>query len=232
MTTRIVSQRKVLVSLVERHQLARAHLKLILSSQKDFQVAEIDPRVLQPAGKTALEVFVLSHLPSSAVQRFVKLIRRARRNSSILLIGEPPHASAIFLLLRSGVHGFISDDEVTADLNMAIRSLADGRVWLRSSLFNLHEAEKYRAESNRLAAIGSFTAQQMRVIALVRKKLSNKQVAAELGISERTVKFHLQNVFRSLGVDNRHDVRELPLPANCPNGQSDLNLRLPSTIRQ
>jgi len=232
LTTRIPSRRKVLVSLVEEHKLARAHLRLILSGEQDFRVAEIDPRALKPSRTPTPEIFVLSHVTGSMLERYVKLIHRVRKTSKILLVAQPSRVSAVLSLLRSGVHGFVSDEEVEADLRMAVRTLIEGRVWVRSSWLGSDRLNHDSTENAALPGVGSFTTQQSRVVELVRENLSNKQIGAELGISERTVKFHLRNIFMSLGIDNRHAIRDLPSPKNCPTGQSGHNFQLPCTARQ
>ena len=232
MATQIPSQRKVSVSLIEGHQLARAHLKVILSEEADFQVAEVDPRALKPTRTRIPEVFILSHIPGSVIQGHVKLIRRARKNAKMLLVGQPPPVSAILSLLRSGVHGFVSDGDVVSDLRIAVRTLVGGCVWIRLGLLESRRWNRRSLDDSKSPPVSPFTTQQLRVAELVRENLSNKEIAAELGISERTVKFHLRNIFMLLGIDNRHSIRGLLLPGGCPPGQPDLNFQLSSTSRQ
>jgi DNA-binding NarL/FixJ family response regulator len=55
------------------------------------------------------------------------------------------------------------------------------------------------------------TAQERQVAGLVRRGLSNRDVAAQLFVSPRTVDFHLRNVFSKLGVASRAELTALPL---------------------
>ena len=50
------------------------------------------------------------------------------------------------------------------------------------------------------------------MVALVRQGLSNRDAAAQLFVSPRTVDFHLRNVFSKLGVSSRAELAALPLP--------------------
>ncbi len=54
-----------------------------------------------------------------------------------------------------------------------------------------------------------FTPHEKLVLDALAKKLSNKEIAEELNISERTVKFHLENIFSKVGVHDRHSVAKL-----------------------
>lgn len=227
-------KRAISVFLVEQHEIARNHLKLILCKERQFRVTEIDAHKLKlkASRRATLDIFVLSHVSGSIVQKYVKLIHQAGKNRKILVISQPSRVSATISLLRSGVHGFLSDEDVDRDLPSAVRTLTEGRIWVRSNWLIPGTLNHDSAESTVLSGSGAFTPQQLRVIELVRESLSNKQIAAELGISERTVKFHLRNIFMSLGIDNRQAIRDLPLPTDCPTRQSDHNLQLPYPTRQ
>jgi DNA-binding NarL/FixJ family response regulator len=111
-------------------------------------------------------------------------------------------------LLRSGVQGFLSDEEVDTDLRLAIQSVVEGRVWIRLKYLMPGNCSNHPFDGTTFRLTDHFTPQQRRVVDLVNEGLSNKEVAAELGISERTVKFHLQNVFLSLGVNSRHAIQD------------------------
>jgi DNA-binding NarL/FixJ family response regulator len=54
-----------------------------------------------------------------------------------------------------------------------------------------------------------FTPRVELVLGLLERRLGNKEIASALSISERTVRFHLANIFRKLGVHNRYSVAEV-----------------------
>ncbi len=76
--------------------------------------------------------------------------------------------------------------------------------------------EKFR----RLAKVARLSEREGRVFSLVSRGKSSKEIAAEIGISERTAKFHVSNLLRKLGAESRMDVlrlllaptKDLPLP--------------------
>ena len=52
--------------------------------------------------------------------------------------------------------------------------------------------------------VEGFTWRERRIIELVKRRLSNKEISAILNVSEGTIKFHLSNIFAKLGVRDRH----------------------------
>jgi len=229
---RTTSCRKLFsVSLVEPHQIAKKHLKLLLSAEQSFRITESDPQEPTVSGRLIPDVVVLSHFQSSRLPQYVRLIRQRNSDTKILVIESSLRPVRIASLLRSGVQGFVVDNEVDQDLLSAVRTMLDGRVWIRSEHLN-SDKRGPSCDAPALQSSSPFTPHQQRVVDLVRERLSNKEIAVELGISERTVKFHLRNVFVSLGIDNRHALRDLLPAANCPAGQSGHNAQLPYTARQ
>ena len=74
--------------------------------------------------------------------------------------------------------------------------------------------ERYAMLSSTLAgkkrrAHGLLSSRQREIVGLLERRLCNKEIGEGLGISERTVRFHLQNVFDKLGVRDRVSVAEL-----------------------
>jgi DNA-binding NarL/FixJ family response regulator len=100
--------------------------------------------------------------------------------------------------LNAGAHGYLLKDVDPEDLLEAIRSAHGGDVPLdpRAGRVLLEQRGRQgRAEK--------LTSREEEVLRLVGQGLVNKQIARRLGIGERTVKAHLTNVFRCLGVSDR-----------------------------
>jgi DNA-binding NarL/FixJ family response regulator len=211
--------RRIRVCILERHDIAKEHLRLILSRDSAFRIIEINEEQLRTLRRPIPEVFLLSHFHHSVALNLVKLIRHSSKTAKILLIGDAVRSVILFSMIRSGAHGFLSDRDVDGDLCKAVIAVGEGLVWIRSKYLT-HDAKVHSFAQSNLRAPQKFTPQQSRVIDLVRDRLANKEIAATMGISERTVKFHLQNVFRSMGINSRSDI-QAAMPSTVMSGRTD-----------
>ena len=105
---------------------------------------------------------------------------------------------AVAAAIKAGATGYVLKDSRGPELVQAIRAAAAGRVHL------VPEAAAGLARST--AGTGNvepLTPREAEVLRLVARGLGNKQVARELGITEKTVKGHMGNIFQKLGVSSR-----------------------------
>ena len=203
------------ITLVEDHPLAKRHLESLLSNEPGFRMTKTSSRQAEK-GRAIPNIIILSHIHISTLAMYLKRVNRLNRSLRPLVIGAYPRPATLLSLLRSGVHGFVSDDDVDTDLLPAVRSLVQGRVWVRSRYLKFDSDGQRLPENAALQGASPFTPQQQKVVRLVTSGHSNKEIAADLGVSERTVKFHMQNILALLGVNSRHAIREALPPAVRP----------------
>ena len=127
-----------------------------------------------------------------------------------------------FRLINGGLKGMLK------------RALMEGHIWIRSKYLTQNSGDKRSTadDSFPMASTDALTSQQLRVLKLVRENLSNKQIASELSISERTVEFYLRNIFLALNISSRYAVRDLLPTLSCPPGQPALDPQFPPSPRQ
>lgn len=102
------------------------------------------------------------------------------------------------------LHGIFTTDQDEALLSKGLLELLDGRFWFSREQMNLlagfREKPKQQTTNKPLEALSP---REMEVLDLTAKGKSNADIARELFLSEHTVKTHLYNLFRKLGVANR-----------------------------
>ncbi len=192
------------VSILARDSLANAFLVSVLLREPSFRL--LPPRPSTRGGHDRERaVFVLPLEPSlAAAEARLFALRRSFPRAKFLLAGKPPTADQIPSLLRLGAEGFVAADKIESELAAAIKEIWLGHVWIRLEDMAARGAGGHLREAPHDSAGGDLTDRESRTAELVRRGLSNKQIAAEMGITERTVKFHLRNVFLKFGVTDRH----------------------------
>lgn len=118
----------------------------------------------------------------------------------ILVTADGCDRDTILEMLSAGSHGFISKSSSPQELEHALRATARGQVFVSPALGDRPASESSQPRTFNEAKL---TARQKEVLDLLAAGKSNKQIAWALGISEGTVKVHVNAAFRALGVHNR-----------------------------
>jgi DNA-binding NarL/FixJ family response regulator len=123
--------------------------------------------------------------------------------TKILVIANSLSEIVVVEALRRGASGYLSKDDVKADeLQKGVAAVQAGETVLGRGVGNLVArglGSLHRQQEH-------LTDRELEVIRLVAKGDSNKQIASALFLSESTVKFHLQNASRKLGVHRRAEI--------------------------
>ena len=140
----------------------------------------------------------------TAKHKLLSLVGELRENARTLVIGDVTSPLYLRHLFLAGVHGFIDYADLKSQFRPALAAIRDGRLWMPAQTaegFSPWPEDKARVG---FASSGALTPQEHEILRLLAKNLSNKEIGHELRITERTVKFHLTNMFDKLGVRSRH----------------------------
>jgi DNA-binding NarL/FixJ family response regulator len=120
----------------------------------------------------------------------------------VVLVSATSDAGVMRRAVDLGASGFIPKSSTVETISEAIAAVLDGEIWLPEAALALDEANL--SESDELSRrVATLTPQQFRVLEMLAEGLLNKQIAAELQVSEATVKAHVTAIFRKLGVRSR-----------------------------
>lgn len=136
--------------------------------------------------------------------KLLSLVSELRENARTLVIGDVTSPLYLRHLFLAGIHGFIDYADLKSQFRPALAVIRDGRLWMpvqTAEGFSPWLEDKARMG---FASPGVLTPQEVIILSLLSKNLSNKEIGNRLRISERTVKFHLTNMFNKLGVRSRH----------------------------
>ncbi len=122
-------------------------------------------------------------------------------SAAILLLSDEPLNVRAWTRASRPAWGILPLDSSAEELIAAVYALSEGLIVGSPALMFPSEEET--------SARGPLTDREAEVLALLAKGLANKQIAAALGISEHTVKFHVSSIYSKLNVTNRTEaVRE------------------------
>lgn len=108
-------------------------------------------------------------------------------------------------LLKLGVRGFSSRDLSSGSLEKALISIKEGEVWVSRRVTNLslQDMMDYRSIQQSQVEIPDLTGREIEILKTMTLGLRNKEIADRLFISEKTVKTHVNRIFKKLGVNTR-----------------------------
>ena len=179
----------------------RAGLESIIRSHPEFQLAGSFGAVaslVSFARSTELDVIVID---SDSTR---DLSPEEASDAAIVLLTELSDARSISRLLRSGVRAILSRESEPDDVLSAIYAAYDGLVLLNTataeSLAAVYGDQSLESESELSEEI---TSRETDVLRMLAEGLVNKDIAARLGISDHTVKFHISSILDKLGASTR-----------------------------
>jgi DNA-binding NarL/FixJ family response regulator len=205
------------VCIIERHPLAARYLRGLLSKRKFSLVipdnVSILPIRINELKRSSIYLIDQESLPVPLVA-YVRSITRAHGGVKILATGRTLPVDKLCQLLLLGIHGYVSYEEIEEKVILAIETVSRDRLWVAPDVL-----ERFAYKVSNLA-LGkgrnqqAFTDRERLVLDLLQRRLSNKEISAALEITERTVRFHLGNIFNKMGVHDRHSAVDLVRSSN------------------
>jgi DNA-binding NarL/FixJ family response regulator len=193
------------VAVVAEDPRARAGLGALVSEPHGFEVVAQGrsiAEVLAPlenasAQRPAVDVLVVDGLvPASAVAPSSLV-------GVVAIVQDEAEARAA---LEGGVRGVVRRDSGARVLHAIVRAVSEGLIAIDPALGELwsHEPERPRTSAASARAVSEeLTPRESEVLQWLAEGLANKQIAARLGISDHTVKFHVNALMAKLGVQSR-----------------------------
>jgi DNA-binding NarL/FixJ family response regulator len=201
----------VRILLADDHVTVRHGLKLLIDSQPDMKVvaeASDGNHALQLVAETKPDVVVMD-ISMPGMNGLVATQKLKQRHPEIAIVTLTRHGDDAYLqeLLRAGVSGYVLKQSAPTELLHAIRAAAGGGQYLDSTLTARVTAQFLSREGKRVSKSGAtITQRESDVLRLIASGYSNKEIAARMTLSVKTVEAHKSNAMRKLDLNGRIDI--------------------------
>ena len=191
--------------IAEDHQIVREGLRLFLDAQPDMEVVAEATN-----GREALEAVQRHHpdvllldliMPEMDGLAVLRALPQKAPDTRVLVLTSANDDRLVLPAVRAGAAGYVLKTISSAELADAVRQVARGEPVLHPEITRMLMREVRRGPA--AVAGEAFTQRELDVLSLLAHRLTNKEIAAELGISETTVKTHVRNILSKLGVSTR-----------------------------
>ncbi|MEW5953329.1 MAG: response regulator transcription factor [Bacillota bacterium] len=198
---------KIRLLIADDHILIREGLRHVLSIEPSIKVlAEVGDGAEAVAYTLVNQVDIVLmdiNMPNLNGIEACRLIKEKKPATAVIALTIHNQEEYLFELLRAGVSAYILKDVSPDELINTITGVYRGQSYLPPSLTRRVMEEFNRLASNPSDRPYGLTAREMEVLKEVARGSSNKEIAANLHISEKTVKNHLTNIFLKMDVSDR-----------------------------
>ena len=194
------------VMIADDHILMREGIKTLLEFDGKIKVISEAGNGVECLDKLKIyhpDVLLLDiNMPEVDGIEVLKIIKTNKMDVKVLMLTVHNEVEYLIKSLEIGVDGYIMKDSESSELKKAIYMILDDKTYIQPSMIpELNYRLAHRdVEKDKLE---SLTKREKEILIQVASGMSNKEIAINLDISERTVKNHISNIFKKIDVSDR-----------------------------
>lgn len=196
--------KKVRVLMIDDHPIVRSGIRMLLEQSGDIDVVGEAERGDDAVGlikRLKPDVLLLDmEMPGKSGVEVAQEVEAARLPVRVLALSAHDDEEYIMNLLANGAAGYLTKEEALDTIIDAIHGVANGEEGWLSRRAAARMATMTRKKQRDLVDL---TEREEEVLKLVADGWTNNRIATELTLSERTVRFHLTNIYDKLGITSR-----------------------------
>jgi DNA-binding NarL/FixJ family response regulator len=197
--------KRITVLLAEDHMVVREGFRKLLEAEDDFEVvgeAQTGRQAVELTKELCPSVVVMDiAMPLLNGLEATRQIRKAVPGTKVLILSAHNDDAYIDHAIASGAAGFLLKQTSAHDLSRAIRTVQKGSTFFSPSVARRLHDQKIPAGGGALRKkVAHLSSREVEVLQLIAEGKANKQTAAELGISIKTVEKHRQNLMAKLNI--------------------------------
>ena len=193
--------------LADDHPVVLTGLEQLLALEDDFVVlarCADGEEALRVVREHRPDVLVLDlHMPVKDGLAVLRELHGERLPARVVILTASLGTHDVLEAIRLGARGVVLKDMAPDLLVRCIRTVHAGGQWLERGLATAALNRLLEGEASARRAADLLTPRELELVRMVARGLRNKEIARELDITEGTVKIHLHNIYRKVGVDSR-----------------------------
>ncbi|MBK1810025.1 response regulator transcription factor [Clostridium sp. YIM B02505] len=202
-----MSKRRILV--VDDHLIVREGLKLIFETEEDYEVigeAENGEKALLLIEELKPDVVLMDlNMPKRSGLEALRALKEKNNPIPIIILTTFNDNKLITEGLSLGAKGYLLKDSTREELIRTVESGIRGEILLQPEISKSIFGIKKETDQKNNTFNNSITERERFVLQAVAKGCTSKEIAFDMGISERTVKAHLTNIYSKLNVESRSE---------------------------
>jgi len=197
---------KLRILLAEDHILVREGTKGMLEREPDFEIvgeASDGEQAVTLVEELKPDVAIVDiAMPKLDGIQATKEIKKRSSTTAVLVLTAYDDDEYVFALLEAGAEGYLLKNARTSELIDAIRAVHAGQTVLHPRIAR-KVVNRYVSLAHKDEVVDQLTERELEVLKLAAKGMSNKEIAAALFLSVRTVQGHVSNILSKIGVSSR-----------------------------
>lgn len=194
------------IVIADDHKMVREGLKQLLELESSFAVvgeASDGYECLNIVNKVKPDIVLLDiNMPNLDGLQTLKIMRQQGMNNKVILLTINSDADYVIRAMEYKCNGYVLKDSDFDTLKNAITVVEEGGIYIEPSLTTDINSNLVKREIVK-EKLEELTTREIEVLKMLSKGLLNKEIAATLNISERTVKNHVSNIFKKINVSDR-----------------------------
>ena len=215
---------EIRILLVDDHEVVREGLRALLSRREGFQVVgqagSVSESIVE-AERTRPDIVVMDvRLPDGSGIEACREIREAMPDTKVIILTSYADDDAVFASILAGASGYVLKQTRGRALADAIDAVARGESLLDPGITQ-KVMERLRTASERRAAdpLEVLNDQEHKILALIAEGKTNKEIAAEVFLSDKTVKNYVSSILTKLNLRRRSEAAALIARREPPSGR-------------
>lgn len=189
------------IFLTDDHAMLLGGLIKILSAEDDFEIigsAGSVKETLDALTQKTPDLLITDYnLPDDDGLALVRRVKQKYPSMKIIVLSMHDEAHLVKEILKEGINGYILKKDSHNELVNAVYAVKQDKVYLSSDINSMLMKGLNGNEEQRL-----LTDREREILKLIAREFTNRDMAEELFISERTVETHRKNIFRKTGTNN------------------------------